>query len=352
MPAKESGRWRILIVDDQEPNVLLLRRILEREGYDAIESTTDPREAAEIFERFCPDIVLLDIHMPHLDGHEVMRALRPLIPRDAFVPMVVLTADAGVEARDRSLAEGAQDFLTKPLDAAEVVLRVRNLLQTRFLHLEVQDQNRQLEERVRERTAQLEEAQFETFERLALAAEYRDDDTGRHTRRVGGTSALLAQELGLSAEEVELIRYAAGLHDVGKIGVPDHILLKPARLTVEEFELVKRHTKVGAGILAHSKSPLLRMAEVIALTHHEKWDGTGYAGLRELEIPIVGRIVAVADVYDALKQERPYKRAWTEDEALTEIHAQRGRQFDPEVVDVFLQARERPDLVTSEVRPA
>jgi putative two-component system response regulator len=350
--ATEQGRGRILVVDDQESNVLLLVRILRNAGYEDVASTTDPRAVPDLFSSFRPDIVLLDLHMPHLDGHQVMALLDPLIPHDAFLPVLVLTADVGPAARERSLSQGAKDFLTKPFDPTEVVLRVRNLLQTRFLHLALQRQNHVLEERVRERTMELEDAQFETFERLAMAAEYRDDATGRHTRRVGNTSATIAAELELPADEVEVIRYAAGLHDIGKIGIPDAILQKPARLTAEEFAIVRIHTKVGAGILSNSRTPLLRMAEVIALTHHERWDGDGYAGLRGEEIPLVGRITTVADVYDALLQERPYKRAWALDEALSEIVDERGRQFAPDVVDAFLRAQERGAFEPAQERPA
>ena len=193
---------------------------------------------------------------------------------------------------------------------------------------------------MRERTRALEEAQLEILERLALAAEYRDDNTGQHTQRVGQMSALLARELGMPDSQVTLIGRAAGLHDVGKIGVPDSILLKFGKLTPEEFAVVKTHTTIGARILGGGKFSLLRLAEEIAFNHHERWDGAGYAGIRSTEIPLAGRVVAVADVFDALTQQRPYKDAWPVAEAVAEIDRQRTRQFDPEIVDAFLRVIE------------
>ncbi|TMI72413.1 MAG: HD domain-containing protein [Bacillati bacterium ANGP1] len=208
---------------------------------------------------------------------------------------------------------------------------------TTDLHLQLRGQNALLELRVRERTQELEDAYFEMVERLAAAAEFRDDDTGEHARRVGELSAVLARNLGLAADEIELIRRAAPLHDVGKIGIPDHILLKPGALIPEEFELMKTHVKVGAGILSEGKSDLLRLAEEIALTHHERWDGTGYpVGLKGEAIPLSGRIVAVADVFDAIISTRPYRKARSIAEAIKVIKNGGGTQFDPKVVDALM----------------
>ncbi|MDP9329873.1 MAG: response regulator [Actinomycetota bacterium] len=327
---------RIMIVDDEEPNVRLLERVLRDAGFENTVSTTDPREAQGIFEGTQPDLVLLDLLMPYLDGFALMEKLHELIPTDCYLPILVLTADATDETKRRALTAGAKDFLTKPLDVQEVVLRIKNMLETRSLHLQLQAHNELLGERVRLRTRELEEAQTETFERLALAAEYRDDNTGQHTRRVGEMAALLAEKLGFPPEEVELLERAAGLHDLGKIGVSDSILLAPRRLTRQEFEIVKLHTVTGAKILSGSHSPLLQMAEVVARSHHERWDGTGYEGLSGEAIPFVARITTVADVFDALTHERPYKEAWTVARSIEEIEAQRGRQFDPDVVDAFL----------------
>jgi putative two-component system response regulator len=327
---------KILIVDDQASNVLLLEGILQEEDHAAYQSLTDSRRALPVFLDYQPDLILLDLQMPYLDGFEVMKLLRVRIPPGAFLPILVLTADITSEAKRRALADGASDFLTKPFDPTEVVLRIRNLLETRYLHLQLQDQNRILEQRVRERTAELEETQVEILERLALAAEYRDDDTGEHTRRVGQMSAQIAHALGLSETEVELIRRAAPLHDIGKIAIPDAILLKPGRLTPEEFEEMKTHSTIGAKMLSGGRFPLLKCAEEIALTHHERWDGSGHLGLHAASIPLAGRIVTVADVFDALISERPYKKAWRRVEAVEEIRRQSGRQFDPRVVEAFL----------------
>ena len=328
---------RILIIDDQPANTLLLEGILEEDDHQAFRSINDSRKALPVFLEYRPDLILLDLQMPHLDGFAVMKQLRPLIPPDTFFPILVLTADINPETKLQALAEGATDFLTKPFDATEAVLRIRNLLQTRTLHLQLQNQNQLLEQRVRERTADLEETQNEILERLALAAEYRDDDTGEHTKRVGQMAAEIAQALGLSEAEVELIGRAALLHDVGKIAIPDSILLKPGKLSPEEFNHMKTHTTLGAKMLSGGRFALLQRAEEIAYTHHERWDGTGYLGLSGDTIPVAGRIVAVADVFVALTNERPYKQAWPYKEAVEEIQRQSGRQFDPRVVQAFLE---------------
>src|ERR687897_1001748 len=282
---------RILIVDDEPINVDLLRRLLERAGFSRIESTNDSREA-----------------------------------------------------KREALSRGAKDFLNKPFHSDEVLLRIRTLLETRFLYLQIQSQNQMLEAKVRERTRELEAAQEEIIERLARAAEFRDDNTGQLTERVGQMAALLARQLGLTDPQVSLIRRAAPLHDVGKIGVPDSILLKPGKLTVEEFEQVKKHTTIGARILSGSRFNLLRLAEEIAFSHHERWDGDGYAGIKQDQIPLAGRIVAVAHVFDAPTPKRPFKAAWPIVEAIAEIERQRTRQFDPEIVDAFLRVIEQQSL--------
>jgi len=327
---------RILIVDDQPSNVMLLEGILQEEDFTSYRSISDSREVLSAFIDFLPDLILLDLQMPYLDGFAVIKQLRACIASGDFLPILVLTADITSDTKRRALSEGAMDFLTKPFDAMEVVLRIKNLLQTRALHLQLQEQNELLDQKVRERTAELEATQVEILERLALAAEYRDDDTGEHTKRVGKTAARIAEALGWSPAEVELIRRAAPLHDVGKIAIPDSILLKPGKLTPEEFERMKTHSVIGAKMLSGGQFPLLQLAEQIALTHHERWDGTGYLGLHEENIPMAGRIVTVADVFDALTSERPYKKAWPPNEAIEEIKRQSGRQFDPCVVEGFL----------------
>jgi putative two-component system response regulator len=331
-----STEARILIVDDEEANVRLLERALAHAGYGNIASTTQAREVARLVAECEPDLILLDLLMPHMDGFEVMQLLESLSTRDSYLPILVLTADTSTQTRRRALASGAKDFLTKPLDLDEVLLRIRNMLEIRLLHEELRVQNESLEERVEIRTHELQESQIETFERLALAAEFRDDDTGQHTRRVGRTAFLIARTMGVASGVLEPIERAAALHDVGKIGVPDAIFLAPRKLSSEEFEVVKTHTTIGARILSGSRSALLKLAEEIAFAHHERWDGHGYAGLAGEEIPLSGRITTVADVFDALTHDRPYKRAWPVDAAVAEITRGRGRQFDPGVVDAFL----------------
>ena len=328
---------QILLVDDHEANVRLLERILLQAGYTNLRRTTDPRQVLPLFAEAQPDLVVLDLHMPHLDGFAVLDQLRPLIPAGTYLPILVLSADITRDAKQRALQMGAKDFLTKPLDQVEVLLRIKNLLETRFLHRALRAQNQQLEQRVRERTRSLESAQLEILERLARAAEYRDDDTGEHTERVGRIAALLARALGLREAEVELVRRAAPLHDVGKIGIPDEILLKPGKLTDAEFAQMQTHTTIGVKILSGSRFPILQLAAEVALTHHERWDGSGYPhGLAREAIPLPGRIVAVVDVFDALTHERPYKAAWPVAAAVAELRRQRGRQFDPSVVTAFL----------------
>ncbi len=326
---------RILIVDDEPQNVRLLDALLRRAGYREVTTETDPRKVHALVRSLEPDLILLDLHMPHLSGFQVMEQIVPEIPHGVYLPILVLTGDTDSHRRERALSAGARDFLTKPFESGEVLLRIKNLLETRFFNKELRGHNETLEEKVRERTHELAEAQVEIIRRLAVAAEYRDDITGQHAERVGVLSALLAEELGLPAEQVSLIRRAAPLHDVGKIGIPDSILMKPGRLTPQEFDVMKTHTIIGGRILSGSRYPLLELAETIALTHHERWDGRGYDRMRGEDIPLVGRIVAVADVFDSLTHERPYKRAFTIDESVDEILRGRGEHFDPNVVDAF-----------------
>ena len=340
MRRRQFTRARILIIDDEPANVEVLRRLLERSGFTRIETTTDPRQAQEMYIDCRPDLILLDLHMPHLDGLEVMDALNQ-ITEATYLPIIMLTGDVSAEARREALSRGAKDFISKPFSTDEVLLRIGTLLETRFLYLQIQTQNQVLEAKVRVRTRELESAQLEIIERLARAAEFRDDNTGQHTARVGQMSALIAKHIGLPDAQVSLIRRAAPLHDVGKIGIPDSILLKLGRLTKEEFDIVKTHTVIGARILSGSKFPIMRLAEEIAFSHHERWDGDGYAGIARDAIPLAGRIVAVADVFDALTQQRPYKEAWPVEEAMAEIDRERQRQFDPTLVDAFLQVLEQ-----------
>jgi putative two-component system response regulator len=342
----------ILIVDDEEANVELLKRILEPAGYADLRSTTKPEEVLSLCEDHRPDLLLLDLLMPGKDGFEVLDEVRDLLGEEEYLPVLILTSDQSPEAKRRGLSAGAQDFLTKPLSPAEVRLRVRNLLETRFLHLELQEHNRHLEDRVRRRTAELEEARSQILERLARAAEYRDDETGEHTRRVGQISGAIAQELGLDPDRVELIKRVAPLHDVGKIGIPDDILLHPGPLSQDALEIMQTHTTIGGDLMAGSEIPLLKAAEQIARTHHEWWNGEGYPlGLSGEEIPLVGRIVAVADTFDALSHRRPYKPAWSAGEAWNEIRRNAGVQFDPAVVAAFETVLRATGLALSATDP-
>ena len=328
---------RFLIVDDEPANVSVLTQMLEEWDATQVVGTTDARAVFELMSSFQPDIILLDLMMPRLNGFEVMEQLKPLVAPNDFLPILILTADNSENTKRQALKCGATDFLTKPFDAVELSLRLGNLLNRRFLHRRLCEQNRDLDCKVRQRTEQLEQAEIDSVECLAVAAEYRDDDTGQHTQRVACTATLIARELGLNQKHISLIERAAPLHDVGKIGIPDNILLKPGKLTPEEFDIMKTHAAIGSSIMARHHTPLLQLASAIALTHHERWDGTGYPHrLAGEQIPIEGRILAVADVFDALTHERPYKQAWPVDEAIAEIERQSGRQFDPRVVDVFL----------------
>ncbi|HLK14934.1 MAG TPA: HD domain-containing phosphohydrolase [Fimbriimonadaceae bacterium] len=332
---------RILVVDDNPENVRLVERLLEWAGYAGVNVVTDSKLAEAEIRTRDQDIILLDLHMPKPDGFDILRTLREETIWGRSIPVLVFTADKTSEAKTKALEAGASDFLTKPGDAQEILMRVNNFLRLRQLHLELQESNKELTTRVIARTEELSKARREALETLARAAEFRDDETGKHTQRVGEFSAAIAQGLGCPEEFVEAIRLAAPLHDVGKIALPDSILLKPGRLEQDEMELMRRHTIVGGQVFNSFESPLMRLAKDIALHHHERWDGAGYPdGLSGLTIPLAARIVAVADVYDALVHARPYKPAWKHEEALDEISAQSGAQFDPEVVGVFLRLAE------------
>ena len=313
----------VLVVDDEPANVALVESILERNGFTRIRSTTDPRQFRTLFDAQRPDIVLLDLHMPHVGGLELLRQVGALLEPDEYLPVIMLSADVTARARRDAMGAGATDFLTKPFDTTEVGLRVRNHLETRRIHLRLDGQRRELEG-----------CHLQSLKRLH--DEFRDE-TDDHTERVGRTSALLARAAGVTDDLAELIEKAAPLHDLGKVGVPDSGLLKPGKLSAEEFELVRTHTTIGAQIIGETTSEVLTVARVIAETHHERWNGLGYPyGLEGEAIPLPGRVVAVCDVFDALTHERPYKRAWTVDEAVQELVTESGRFFDPELVDLFI----------------
>ena len=327
---------RILVVDDRETNVLLLQAVLARAGYTAVETLTDPAAVVARCTEEPPGLLLLDWHMPGRSGPEILEEIAFLTEEPTWMPVLVLTVDSSPDTKRRALSLGARDFLTKPIDVPEVLLRVRNLLQTGYLRIELQRTNDLLSERVSQRTLELEDAKLEIFDRLALAAEYRDDATGQHAERIGRTSEQLALALGLEPAEAALIGQAARLHDIGKIGIADDLLLKPGKYTADELAAMQLHPAIGARILSGSTNELLMMAEQIALTHHERWDGRGYpGGLAGEEIPLPGRIVTVADVFDALTHRRPYKEPWPIHVAVREILSETGTKFDPRVTEAF-----------------
>ncbi|MDH5718057.1 MAG: response regulator [Spirochaetia bacterium] len=329
----KSGR--VLIVDDNQINVILIEKILKNAGYQNITTTTDSTKVTELYKQNKYDLILLDIRMPNMDGFEVMSQLKK-IENESYLPIIVLTADSERDVRIKALEEGAKDFLTKPIDQLEALTRIQNLLEVRLLHNQVRDYNKTLEEKVLERTKELRNTRLEIIQRLTKASEYRDNETGNHIIRISRYSEIMAKSMNMPNENVEYLLNASPMHDVGKIGISDNILLKPGKLTKEEFETMKKHTTIGYDIISNTESKLLKIAAEIALTHHEKWDGSGYPhGKKKEEIPLEGRIVAICDVYDALTSERPYKEAWPSEKALEEILSLREIHFDPEITDIF-----------------
>lgn len=327
----------ILIVDDEAANIRLLDKILRRQGFLNITSTNDSREVENLCKQTRFDAFLLDIRMPHLDGFQLMTQLKTQF-YDDYLPVLVLTAQTDMETRLKALEYGAKDFLTKPFDQLEAITRIHNLLEVRLMHNRVREQNQQLEETVKARTLELYQTRHEVIRRLGLAAEYRDNETGNHIIRMSKYAQLLALAHGLSEQEAELILNAAPMHDVGKIGIPDRILLKPGKLDAEEWKIMQTHVAIGADILSGSATQLMETARLIALHHHEKWDGSGYpSGLSGEDISIAGRICALSDVFDALTSERPYKPAWSLAETLSYIEAQSGKHFDPRLTPLLKQ---------------
>ena len=332
LPYGERSAARILVIDDQELNIDVLTRILDRAGFTNFKSLTDPERFMQVFEEYSPDLVLLDLHMPRRDGFQILKDLAPHLS-ETFLPVLILTGDASGESKKTALSLGAKDFLSKPFDPDEVLLRIHNLLETRSLYHSLQIHNTELESRVRERTRELEMSQGEVLERLASAAEFRDGETSRHTERVGEISGQIARALGFSEDYANMIRFAGRLHDIGKIGIPDSILLKPGKLSPEEFAVMASHTAIGARILSGGSSEVVMLAERIAMSHHEKWDGTGYPHrLKGDAIPIEARIVSVADVLDALSHPRPYRAEWPRSSVLSLIQRGSGLHFDPAMV--------------------
>jgi len=325
----------IFVIDDEPANLKLLSKMLANQGCKKVVLIQDPREVLERYQESQPDLILLDINMPHLDGYQVMEQLKalndPLLP-----PILILTAQHGRDYLLRALALGARDFVGKPFDRAELLMRVRNMLDVQLAHRFVYHQKQTLEGMVRARTEALNQTRLQVVRRLGRAAEYRDNETGLHIIRMSQYSELLARSLGWSEVDCELMLHASPMHDIGKIGIPDAILLKPGKFEADEWEVMKTHATIGAHILADGDSDLLHLASEIALSHHEKWDGSGYPhGLVQAAIPQSGRIVAVADVFDALTSSRPYKKAWSVNDAVAFIQDNAGTHFDPEVATHF-----------------
>jgi|HigsolmetaAR206D_1030411.scaffolds.fasta_scaffold09411_2 Response regulator containing a CheY-like receiver domain and an HD-GYP domain len=346
MPIAESitfERQTVLIVDDMIENIMILDAILHDE-YRVRVATSGSQALGMAQREPLPDLILLDVVMPDMDGFEVCKELKQNL-KTRPIPIIFITSLGEVQDEAKGLEIGAVDYITKPVNPAIVRARVRTHLalydQNRILELKVQERTRELELSKEELVLSLQKLDFsqrEILERLAQAAELHDETTGKHNYRVGLISSMLAAELALPPEMVDVIRQAAPLHDVGKIGIADEVLLKPGRLTPEEFAIMQTHTTIGANILSNGQSLLVQTAETIALSHHERWNGNGYPfGLAHNQIPIEGQIVGIADVFDALTHERPYKPAWTIEATLEELSRLRGKDFSPDLVDAFLR---------------
>lgn len=326
----------ILIIDDQLTSRQILKQLVSTiEQNLTVQDFANPLEALAWIAKNPVDLILVDYKMPEMNGVEFIRKYR-MNPASAHVPVIMVTSIEDRNVRYEALGAGATDFLMKPVDHHECRARCRNLLTQHQQYKIISDRSRWLERRVAEATSEIRMRERETLLRLARAGEYRDEETGNHIIRMAKYSRIIAEEIGLSRDEAEVIEMAAPMHDIGKIGIRDEILLKPGKLTPEEFEIMKTHTIIGYEILKDSPSKFLQMGGVIALGHHEKFDGSGYPyGKKGEEIPIEARIVAVADVFDALVSERPYKNAWSTPAALEYMQSHRGRHFDPAVLDAF-----------------
>ena len=326
---------KILIVDDNPDNILILEDLLMAAGFNNLKSITDPRETKAVYQDFQPDLVLLDLDMPYLDGFQVMDQLKEF-EFDSYIPVLIFTADTDQLTRIQALASGARDFINKPFEQAEAINRIRNAMEVRLLQKQIKGQNVILEQKVRERTRELRETRLEIIRRLGQAAEYRDTETGLHIIRMSKMCAVLGKASGMNEAQCELLLNASPMHDVGKIGIPDKILLKPGKLDADEWMIMKTHPVIGGELLSGHPDPLMVMARLIALTHHKKWDGSGYPdGLKGEDIPIEGRICALCDVFDALTSVRPYKKAWSVEDAVDEINRLSGTHFDPKLTSLF-----------------
>jgi len=331
----DLSKASILVVDDEESNVRLIKNVLETKDYEKIIAVTDSREVLDVCKENHIDLILLDINMPYMDGYEVMDQLQDYY-QALMPPVLVLTAQASTEFKKKAFDRGARDYVTKPFSIDEILSRVKNLLQVQLMHEQLENQNHMLELKVKERTQEIFQTRLEVVRRLGRAAEYRDNETGLHIVRMSKISMLLGQACGMDDYQADLLLNASPMHDIGKIGIPDHILLKPGKLDAEEWGIMKTHAEIGANILSGGGSDLLDMASEIAMTHHEKWDGSGYPSNLEGEaIPLSGRISAVADVFDALTSERPYKKAWAVEDAVEFMAKQSNKHFDPMLIKYF-----------------
>ncbi|OUS10795.1 two-component system response regulator [Gammaproteobacteria bacterium 54_18_T64] len=325
----------ILIVDDEAANVRLLETLLDVAEYKNLVSTQDPRNVLGLCRTRAIDLLLLDINMPHMNGYEVMEQLHALGEEKPVV--LVLSAQTERNYRHQALDSLALDYVLKPFDTHELLSRIRNLLEVRRAQTYMRHQNQLLEQEVHKRTQELTDSRLEVVRRLGRAAEYRDNETGLHIIRMSKIAALIAGASGMSDVQCELLLNAAPMHDIGKIGIPDHILQKPGKLTADEWHIMKTHSQIGADILQGDNSVLLLTAKEICLSHHEKWDGNGYPnGLDGEAIPLMARITALADVFDALTSVRPYKKAWDVADALALIKEESGKHFDPHLVGHFM----------------
>ncbi len=326
---------RILLIDDTELNITLLQHLIKKiPEYESV-AFTNPIKALDWCRDHEPDLVVVDYMMPEMDGIQFTQQFRGFANYED-IPVLMITANNEISVRHKALMSGVTDFLNKPLDNSEFVARARNMLALRQSQKKLIDRAAWLADEVRKATAKIREQEQETIFCLAKAAEYRDPETGAHIQRMAHYSQHIARILGLSEQQQEELLEAAPMHDIGKVGIADAILLKPGKLTPEEFELMKQHAVIGYELLSKSSSPLLKVAAEIAHTHHEKFDGSGYP--RKLvgeDIPLYGRIVAVADVFDALTSARPYKRAWSIEEATQLLRDGSGKHFDPACVDAF-----------------
>jgi putative two-component system response regulator len=341
-----TDRKTVLIVDDERVNINVLVELL-RSDYQVLAAKDGEQALKRVQGDNPPDLILLDVMMPGIDGYEVCRRLKET-PATADIPIIFVTAMGDVENESFGLELGAVDYITKPISPAVVKARVRTHLSLRQAREDLKNQNSILEKKVAERTEQLRlrneevvQTRLEIIRRLGRASEYKDNETGLHVIRMSHYSRILAEAAGLEKAHVETLFQAAPMHDIGKIGIPDRILLKPGKLDEDEWRIMRKHPEIGAGIIGEHDNPLLKVARLVALTHHEKWNGQGYPnGLAAGEIPIEGRICAVADVFDALTTARPYKEAWSVERAIKLLEEEAGRHFDPDLIPLFISRLE------------